>query len=258
MDQQRPSDEYLTAIRILIKDVSARFPGVFFNTRYFFDPAEILRPCFIQIYRISEDYYLYLFRPNLEIHLADSVIINQATNDESAAYTSRRLFYDSLFIPIDKPSLSADGGEISVRRLFSSTWMGESGSGYRLNGQWADRDLSKYLSTIFTPVGFRIYPYFPFRCDFNTLCLYPFSPSAAARKLALPLLHKAFSFIAPYAGRIEDDFRSGSFSADSEPYKNMALRIPSEWTNFWTSLKIKPYLNSNDMKEYLLEFKSSK
>lgn len=255
VSKSKPSDEYLKSLRKVTTDLIELFPDVFAGTRYFFDPAEILRPCFIQIFKAEESYYLYLLRLDLNIRLSDCHTISSATNDVTAVYTSNRLFFDSNIIPINKPEISASGGNIPINRLFSSTWIGETGTGYHINGQWIDREITKFISSIFLPEGIRTYPYYPFNCDFNTVCFTMANLTPAGRKSFLTYLHKSLSMINTEIEKIENEFKTEKFSKTDPLYLELKKKIPGEWTNFWSSLKISPYLNENEMKEYLLEFK---
>ena len=255
---KKPSDGYLRNLRELTGTLTRSFPGLFEGTRYFFDPAEVLRPCFIQVFKLEESYYLYLFRPDLNIRLSDSKIITSSTNDATAEYETEKLYFDSVFIPIHKPDITAAGGKIPIHRMFRSTWLGESGSGYHINGQWIDNELTKMLSALYLPEHKRSYPYYPYRCDFNTVCFFPADLTLPGRKGFLSYLHKSLPYITPYIPFIEEGMKKEEFSREHHVYMALKNKIPDEWTKVWSSLKIKPYLNENDMKEYLLEFKLPK
>ncbi len=257
VNEVKPSDEYLIKMRELVGSLSEIFPDPFRGTRYFFDPAEVLRPCFIQLFRIEESHYLYLMRPDLNIRPADSKVIQQATNDLTAEFQTRKLYFESMIIPIHKPSMNANGGEIPILRLFGSTWVGETGAGYHINGQWIDRELTRMLSALYLPEGIRTYPYYPLKCDFNTVTIAPAKLSVEGRKSFLGYLHKALAVIEKYIPEIEESMRTEKFSKDLAAYKNLRSKIPAQWTKIWSSLKISPYLNENDMKEYKLEFEFS-
>ncbi|MDC7227260.1 MAG: hypothetical protein PQJ61_10915 [Spirochaetales bacterium] len=258
VSQATPSVEYLQALRAVIKVLTESFPGVFAGTRYFFDPAEVLRPCFIQIFKVEDSHYLYLLRPDLNIRLGDSEVITPATNDRTAEYTTEKMFFESTLLPINTPEINPDGGNIPINRLFRSTWIGETGTGYHLNGQWIDHEITKFISAAFLPENAKTYPYYPFRCDFNSLALFPASITAAGRKSFLGYLHKSLEMISADIPEIEESLKSEKFSRDLPLYLKIRERIPEEWTKIWSSLKISPYLNENDMREYSLEYRLSK
>ncbi|HAK47500.1 MAG TPA: hypothetical protein DCO79_16465 [Spirochaeta sp.] len=258
VEQIVPSEEYLSALRSVITKLAGIFPNIFVGTRYYFDPAEVLRPCFIQIFKIEDCHYLYLLRLDLNIRLSDNEIITQATNDKTAEFTTEKLVLESTIIPIHKPDISASGGEIPINRLFKSTWVSESGSGYHINGEWIDRELTKILSALYLPDNTHSYPYYPFKCDFNTVTLCPAALSAPGRKGFLSYLHKSLPMIKPVLPDIEAVLRNEKFSKDLPIYIDLKRRIPDEWTKTWSSLKISPYLNENEMREYSLEYEFSK
>lgn len=252
---KNPSDNYLKALRTLMSTLVSAYPGLFEGTKYFFDPAEVLRPCFIQVFKLEDSYYLYLLRPDLNVRLSESNILTSSTNDTTAEYETEKLYFDSIFIPIDKPDITASGGKIPIKRMFRSTWVGESGSGYHINGQWIDIELTKILSALYLPENKNAYPYYPFRCDFNTVCFFPADLSLAGRKGFLSYLHKSLPLIKPNLPNIEAGMKTEEFSRKHPLYIDLKKKITEEWTKTWSYLKISPYLNENDMKEYILEFK---
>ncbi len=248
-----PGREYIEALRGLVSTLSEIFPQVFKGTSYYFDPAEILRPCFIQLIQAEKKYYLYLFRPDLNIHYSDAEITVPGTNDKTEAYSTRKLFFESLIIPVEKPETEPGFDTINIKRMFRSTWAGESKKGYDKSGQWIDHEVTKLLSSVLMPEGKRIYPYYPIRCDFNTVCLSPPELSPEGRKKLLPLFIRFSDLIAPDTLQIEQYFKINNFEKDSDIYKSIRSKVPEEWTKIWTSHTISPYLNESDMKEYLFE-----
>jgi len=108
---------------------------------------------------------------------------------------------------------------------------------------------------VFLPENIRSYPYYPFKCDFNTICLTPADISPSGRKNFLTYMHKSLPMITKDIGKIEEEFKTEKFSKTSPLYIELKKKIPDEWTKIWSSLKISPYLNENEMKEYLLEFR---
>ena len=197
-------------------------------------------------------------RLDLNIRLSDSMIVQQGTNDTTPEFNTDKLYFESLIIPIDKPDFNSSGGEIPIHRLFNSTWIGETGTGYHINGQWIDREATKMLSALYLPEDMRTYPYYPFRCDFNTVALAPPDLTLRGRKRLLTYLHKSLSMITTDIPVIEETLKKENFSKSLPAYSKLKKAIPDEWTKIWSSLKISPYLNENEMKEYKLEFELSK
>ena len=254
VNRQTPSKEYIKALRQLTEDLTAVFPDVFRGTRYFFDPSETLRPCFIQIFKIESSHYLYLLRPDLDIKISESRIVKQGTNDTTAEYETNKLYFEALLIPVHQPDITATGGRIPIERFFSSTWIGETGKGYHINGQWIDREVTKLISASFLPENIRNYPYYPFQCDFNTVCFFPAALSPEGRKSQLGYFHKTLPALKPNIPDIENGLKAEEFSREHPVFLKLKQKIPAEWTKIWSSLKIKPYLNENEMKEFGLEF----
>ena len=80
----QPGAEYLAALKQVVEQVAGLAPQVLKDLSYFFDPAEILRPCFYHVYRVEESWYLYLLRIDLMMRAAESAIIERGTNDTTA------------------------------------------------------------------------------------------------------------------------------------------------------------------------------
>ena len=250
---KKPASAYLSAMRDLIKQLVCHFPSIFEETKYYFDSSEILKPCFVQLMTENSNDYLYLFRLDLNIRLADSEIIEQASNDFTASFRTSKLFFESLIIPIKKPVLNEKGGDIPIKKMFSSTWVGETGTGYHLNGEWIDREVTKFLSQLLLPEGIRNYPYYPVTCDFNTICCSPPVITPPGRLHFLKYLDSCLPFLEPHAMQIESELKKDRFSKTSPLFTGLKKKVPDQWTKIWSSLTISPYLNENEMKEYLLE-----
>ena len=250
----KPSEDYLSTLRTVIESLSAVFPALFTGTRYYFDPAEVLRPCFIQVFKSENRHYLYLLRLDLNIRLAESRIINPATNDMTADFETERLYFENMFLPINKPEITSAGGSIPIERLFKSTWVGETGAGYHLNGEWIDHELTKMLSALYLPPKKKSYPYYPFRCDFNTVAFCPPLISPKARRYFLGYFHRTLPILLADLPDIEAGLKEAPFSRDLPLYLELKKKIADEWTKTWSSLKISPYLNENEMREYRLEY----
>ncbi len=254
VNKTKPSEDYINKLRQLVSSLCRAFPEVFVGTKYFFDPAEILRPCFIQVLKTDQNYYLYILRLDLNIRLLDSRITANATNDTTAEFETKKLFFESLIIPVFQPEIADSSGSIPLKRFFESTWVGESGTGYHVNGKWIDLELTKLLTAVFMADGVNSYPYYPFRCDFNTICLFPADISFSGRYKFIRYFHKSLHLIQNHIPKMEKEFKKRPFTRSNPLYLELKRTIPREWTKIWSSLKIKPYLNKEGMKEYKLEF----
>ncbi|HTP58990.1 MAG TPA: hypothetical protein VMM82_08740, partial [Spirochaetia bacterium] len=76
-----PSPSYLSTLKSVTEQIAGLAPQVLKDLSYFFDPAEILRPCFFQIFRVEESHYLYLLRLDLVMRAADATVRERGTND---------------------------------------------------------------------------------------------------------------------------------------------------------------------------------
>ena len=150
----QPDPAYMAALRGVLDQVLELAPQVLKGLQYFFDPAEILRPCFYHLYRVEESLYLYLLRIDLTMRATEGTVIERGTNDTTPQYSSRRLFLETTIIPLDE--VVRDDGIVKgfrIRQTISQTWIGEYGRGYFQQGIWMDMDLTKFFSRLFLPSG---------------------------------------------------------------------------------------------------------
>ena len=52
---------------------------------------------------------------------------------------------------------------------------------------------------------------------------------------------------------IQQSLQSADFTEDLPSFKTIKKRVPPIWDTVWGNLDVKPYLNEQDMKEYLIE-----
>ncbi len=253
--QSVPRADYIEALRVLMDDLLSVAPGFFSDLSYFFDPAEILRPCFYRLYRIGEEYYLYLLRLDLLFRPLDHEVVERGSNDWTAAYRTDRLYFESDFIPLSGV-VSELGKPVAfvVKQTISQTWVGESGTGYLVRGIWMDGELTRFFSKLFLPKGARVYPFFPYTCKYKTLCLSVLDPTPEDRRRLLPYLHRAFDFLAPQMEFIQKGLRNQTFSENLPIFMDIKGKVPEVLSRPWTSLAMTPYLNANEMKEFRLDY----
>ncbi len=251
----QPSPRYLNALKKVIIQLSEIIPQIFVNTLYFFDPGEILRPCFFQVFRHGEKQYLYLIRLDLAFRTHEAEMVNQGSNDYSPEYKTRNLFIEADFIPLD--SVKIINGKIAafiVDQTVSQTWIGETGRGYFVQGIWIDLELTKYISKLFIPEGKRAYPYYPFSCKYRTICHSVINLDPEGRKKHLPLLIRSMNFLVPRLREIEKALRTSSFLKTLPSFIEHRKLVPAFWKDLFRQLDVKPYLNSKDMKEFSIDF----
>jgi len=238
-----PDAPYIRALNDVIKQLVKLLPDCFAGLTYFFDPAEILRPCFYHLYRIENDIYLYLLRLDLSPHPLEIDILQPGTNDITPAYSAKRLYFESEIVPLE--AVIWDSGRVkafTLKQIISQTWIGETGKGYRVRGIWMDSDLSKYFSRLFLAPGKRLYPFYPLFCKYRT------------RKKMLPVLHHAMNLLLPEVGVIQESLRAAKFSEDMPEFLALQKKIPESWKQPLAKFSMDSYLNEHEQKEYALRY----
>jgi hypothetical protein len=252
--EQKPSPEYSTGLKAVMEQIVRLAPQVLRELTYFFDPAEILRPCFYRVYRIEETHYLYLLRVDLMARPAEGEVIERGTNDITPLYRTRKLFLEPTVIPLEGVTLS--GARVSgfrIRQTVSQTWIGEFGRGYFQQGIWMDSDLTRFFTRLFVPPRLKTYPYFPFLCKYKTVCQSLINLSPEERSDSVPLLHRSLQFLLPVMDRIQEEIKGQSFSEQLDSYRELKQKVPDSWYDAWRNLRIESYLNDAEMKEYRVE-----
>lgn len=252
--QKEPSKPYLDSLKDLLAELVPAVPDIFAHLTYFFDPTDILRPRFFQLYRLAETHYVYLLKLDLSFRAAEHQIVERSTNDATASYRTNKLFLEGLVIPLDGIDV-VDGkvAAFNIKQTVSQTWIGETGRGYFVQGIWMDHELTKFFSKLFVARGVRIYPFYPFQCRYRTICSTVIDMSADGRRKNPPLLHRALQFVGPQMERIQESVRNVDFSEDLPAFVEMKRNVPESWNQLWNGMTVKPYLNEHDMKEFVIE-----
>ena len=249
-----PKPAYLSALRSAVEQIARLAPQVLHGLAYFFDPAEILRPCFFRIYRVEDCLYLYLLRIDLIMRATESTVIERGTNDMTPRYRSRKLFLETTVVPLEGVvSLDGKVKAFRIKQTISQTWIGEFGRGYFQQGIWMDVDLTKFFSRLFIPAGMRTYPYFPYLCKYKTLCQSVIDLSPAHRTAAIPALHRCLQFLLPVMDRIQKEMKNASFSEEMGIFRELKSKVPAAWYETWKNLRVRAYLNESDMREFRLD-----
>lgn len=249
-----PSTAYLDALVTFLDGLTARVPGIFAGLSFMFDPAEILRPCFFQVFRVGGLTYLYLLRLDLVFRPHRHTAVKTGTNDRTAVYQTRDLLVEVDIVPLT--GISSSDGHVTgfrIRQMISDTWIGETGRGYFVQGIWLDQDLTKFFSKVFVPTGKRIYPWYPFTSKFRTVCHTPLGIEAPDRRRGVPLLHRAVSFLEPHLERIQSDLRAEEFSESMALYTTLRGGVEEEWERVFAPVTVRRYLNDEEMREYEIE-----
>jgi hypothetical protein len=249
-----PSDQYLSTLKNVLEQIRTLAPQVLKDLRYFFDPAEILRPCFFQIFRVEDSSYLYLLRMDFMMRATYAMVRERGTNDMTPWYTSRRLFLEDTIVPLE--DVVRDNGVATlfrIRETISQTWIGEQGRGYFVQGIWMDADLTKFFTKLFLPPNKKSYPYHPYLCKYKTVCQSVVTLSPEGRKKTIPLLHRALQFLLPHLERIQAEMKDRNFSEELECFRELKAKVPLAWYEPWKSLRVEAYLNTVDMREFKIE-----
>lgn len=252
-----PANSYLKLIAQVVEQICILLPELLEGLIYFFDPAEILKPCFYKLYKVEESIYLYIIRIDLNPRLLEVSVKQSGSNDITASYYTKRLYLESELIPLEKiitdnPSLP----RFIIDQIISQTWIGETGRGYMVHGIWMDTDLSKFFSKAFIPQGKKIYPYYPLFCKYKTLCGFVPMIGNQGRKLLLPLFHKAKIFFKPHIPKIQEVLRNQKFSENLNEFKEIANAVPDEWKKLLQNFYVISYLNQYEQKEYQITYEN--
>jgi hypothetical protein len=252
--QLKPSPEYITGLKAVTEQIVRLAPQVLKELTYYFDPAEILRPCFYRVYRIEESHYLYLLRVDLMARPAEGVVIERGTNDVTPLYRSRKLFLEPTVIPLDGVArIDNRVSGFKIRQTVSQTWIGEFGRGYFQQGIWMDADLTRFFTRLFLPANKKTYPYFPYLCKYKTVCQSLINLSPEDRAKAVPLLHRSLRFLLPVMDRIQEEIKGQSFSEELASFRELKQQVPDSWYDAWRNIRIESYLNDAEMKEFRIE-----
>lgn len=252
----QPTRPYKEALLSFLEQLTDEIPQVFRSLSYYFDPGDILRPSFFQVFKIGGLHYLYMLKFDIKFRTHDAELVEAGTNDLTASFSTNKIFLDATLIPLDEIKNPNEGnGNITfvVKQTISSTWIGETGRGYLVQGIWMDHELTKFFSKLFVPKGIRFYPYYPFVCRYRTICHVVMHLSPEGRRQHIPNLHRALQFVVPEMPNIENALRNTEFSEDLALFQSIKKRVPEFWGEVFRPLKVSVYLNDKDMKEFLVE-----
>ncbi len=255
IDKSRPTEAYRESLFALMERVIPLCGTAFEGLTYLFDPAEIFRPFFFQLYKVKEQQFLYLMRLDLQYRPNEASILERGDNDLSHSYETRNLFLECDLIPLS--GFITENGKITgcrIEKNVSDTWIGESGRGYVIQGIWIDNDLTKFFSRLLLPDNKRSYPYYPFTCKHRAVCHTVLNLSSRQRRNHLQIIYRAKPFIEKNIDIIQETLRQKDFSLKLPEFIRLKQQVSPYWNKVWEPLIVKPYLNKSDMKEFLVEF----
>jgi hypothetical protein len=246
-----PLPKYLDSLRSFLADLQQMLPGVFEGLTYFFDPAEVLRPSFFQLYRVAGTYYLYLLKLDLVFRPQNHIVVEKGSNDTTPVYRTSNLIVEANIIPLRHIEQNGNAPQVfHIEQLISDTWIGETGRGYFVQGIWIDTDLNKFFSKLVVPEGKRIYPYYPFTSKFRTICHNPIRIDGPHRRESIPFLHRMKEFLVPHLEEIQSVLRGEEFSPDLPLFQELRQQVPADWTGYFESFSLDVYLNDQEMREF--------
>jgi hypothetical protein len=252
--QKTPNGEYMRALRVVIDQLSSYLPDVFSGLKHFFDPGEILRPSFFQLYRIDDQQYLYLVRVNIQYDPARHETVEKGTNEATAAYRTTKIPLEADVVPLE--SIRTMDGRVDafvVDQPISQTWIGETGRGYFVQGIWIDRELTKFFTKLVLPPGKRIYPYYPVTCKYRSICYAVTQLDPERRKQWVIRLHQIRKLLYPHVPAIQKSLKHEDFSESMELFQELKERVPDQWYRWYEGLSVRAYLNEREMREFVLE-----
>jgi hypothetical protein len=248
-----PDDEYLASLDMALAVLVRRAPRVFAGLTYFFDPQEIFRPCFYRLYASGQSLFFYLLRLDFGFRPGYQTIVERGDNDVSHVSHTRCLFLEPLVLPLLRVEEGGRARRYVVKSLISQTWIGEYGRGYFRQGVWMDNDLTKFFTRLFLSPDRRPYPYFPFQCNYRTICAMPLAFADESRALAAASLGEAVSFLEPALPAIQRELKVSVFSEDLPVFRDLKRRAGPAGDASWSPVSVRTYLNENGMKEYQIE-----
>lgn len=254
-----PKADYIAAVKDVVSQLASQLPECFSGLTYFFDPAEVFKPCFYRLYKAENDVYLYLLRLDLLARPLESEMLAPGTDKKSAAYSTRRLYLESELIPLE--AVMWESGRVKafrIRQLISQTWIGETGKGYLVRGIWIDTDLSKFFTKLFAPPNRRILPFYPISCKYKTVCAAAPLLTSDGRRKMIPLLHHALKLLAPEIASIQETLRDASFAVTLPAFISLREKVPASWKAMVERFNVEAYLNDREQKEYALTYDESK
>jgi hypothetical protein len=256
--RSQPAPGYLALLKKTIAEIARLAPQVFRGLGYFFDPTEILRPCFFEVHRQGADAFLYLLRLDLALKPTEGEVVERGTNDATVRWRSRKLFLEPVLVPLaEAPAAGSPPWGFRALQAISETYIGEASDWGALpfdkQGVWMDPRLTRFFSRLFLPPEARVHPFQPFPCRYMTVCGLPLELSIEGRQAAIPRLRRALAFLLPVMDRIQSTLRSADFSEDLEIYRELKRQVPASWYEPWRGLRVEAYLNENDRKEYRID-----
>lgn len=246
----RPSERYQKAMRALVAAWATLVPGVFTGLSWYFQPDDLFHPLFLQPLVSRGKRFLFVLRPDLTFRGRRGDILEPGGNDLTPRFSTRQLFLEAEVVPLASWETRPEGRVLNLARLFENTFVGEKGLGYLRTGQWIDREISRLLSRAALAAGVRFFPFQPLRCHRATLAVGCADLTETGRKHAAATLELAWTLVSPWAETVQRTLKTDPYR-DDHP---LILQLRERWNHAledrWGPIRIEPYLNEFDQKEY--------
>ncbi|ULQ60528.1 hypothetical protein K7I13_04310 [Brucepastera parasyntrophica] len=245
IEETTPPAGYLNMISGLCSYLAEKCPFLVKDTKWFFNPVTIHQPCFYRLYEYEKETYVYLLRVNLLCRPLESEVISHKTNAKTAHYRTNRLYVEADFLPLSGVQPEK---ELIIHQTIPDTWKGEAGQGYMIYGIWMDADINKFFSKLVIPAGKRIHPYYPVTCKYRCISLNALGNTGPG------LLHEIRHIIEPCLDDILEELQVSAFSEQLPLFRKIKKTVPHEITAHWKNLSVQICLNTQEQKEYVIEF----
>ncbi len=245
VNRSQPAAGFLDAVSLVLDQIIPEIAEVLCDLQFGFNPLHPASALFYRVLQHNQQRFLYLVTLDLSYRPLLHQVIEQGSNDVAPRYRTNRVFCAVDLIPLREGLL--------VEQSISQTWIGETGRGYITQGIWIDQDLNKFLTKLFLAPGQRIYPYYPFHTKFKAICFSPLDVSAALRERSVELLCAARAFLLPRIDDILETLKARPFSEELPLFLQLRRQLDAGWHSVWSGIRLRPYLNEQDMKEYIVE-----
>jgi len=252
VNSHKPVRAYLTGLRYVVRELAERLPSWFHGLRHVFTGRDVLRPAFYYLQSFGDAMYLLLLRIDLTYDPMRHEAEERTTNDLTPRYRTDRLPVEADIVPLTDVHEADPYGYLAIEQSVSETWIGESGRGYFVQGMWLDRELSKFFTKLFLPPGKRIHPYYPVSCKYRSVTHALLDFGANARREGARFLHEARCFLLPYLRDIEASLHDDDFSEELPRFRHIRSQVPTHLTERFRSLRVKPFLNEQEMREFVV------
>ena len=245
VNRSEPAAGFLDAVNQVLDQIAPELAEVLCDLQFGFNPLHATSALFYRILQQNQQRFLYLVTLDLSYRPLLHQVIERGSNDVAPRYRTNRAFVAVDLIPLREG--------LRVEQSIPQTWIGETGRGYVTQGIWIDQDVNKFLTRLFLASGQRVYPYYPFHTKFKAICFSPIDVGALFRARAVELLCAARAFLLPRIDDILQTLKTSPFSEELPLFGQLRAQLDASWHSVWSGIRLRPYLNEQEMKEYIVE-----